>query len=57
MSRPKLKMAVGLLKGYTTLRAHIFKVQLTQQQVCHLCNDEKEDSVYIVCHCLALACK
>jgi hypothetical protein len=57
MSRPVLKVTVGLLKGYTTLRDHIFKAQLTQQQVCRLCSDEKEDSVYIVCHCLVLACK
>jgi hypothetical protein len=48
MSRPKLKVTVGLLKGHTTLRAHIFKVRLTQQQVCQMCSDEKK-ILYILC--------
>jgi ferredoxin-thioredoxin reductase catalytic subunit len=28
-----------------------------EQQVCRLCGDDKEDSLYIVCHCPALACE
>ena len=57
MSRQKLTVAVGLLAGHTTLSAHMFKPGPTQQQDCQLCRDKKEESVHIVCHCLALACK
>jgi len=41
MIRQKLKVAVGLLMGHTTLRAHMFKLGLTQWQDCRLCRDEK----------------
>jgi hypothetical protein len=34
MIRPKMKGAVRLLKGHTTLEAHMFKLGLTQQQDC-----------------------
>jgi hypothetical protein len=57
VSTEKLKMAVGLLTGHTTLRAHMFKPGFTLRQDCQLCGDKKEDSVCIVCLCLALACK
>jgi len=57
MSRPKLKVAVGLLRGHTTRRAHIFNLGLIQRQDCRLCEDEKEDSVHTVYHCPILACK
>ena len=53
VSRQKLKMAVGLLTGHTTPRAHMFKIGLAQWQDCQLCKDEKEDSVHIVWHCPA----
>jgi hypothetical protein len=38
---PKLKTAVGLIKGHTTLRAHKFKLGHTQQQDCQLHRDKK----------------
>jgi hypothetical protein len=34
MIRPEIKGTVGLLIGHTTLRAHMFKLRLTQQQDC-----------------------
>jgi hypothetical protein len=34
--RPKIKGTAGLLTGHTTLRAHMFKLGLTQQQDCRL---------------------
>ena len=57
MSRSKLKVAVGLLTGHTTLRAQMFKLGLTQRQDCRLCGDEKEDGEHTVYHCPTLACK
>jgi len=54
ISRQKLTVAVELLAGHTTV--HIFKLGLTQQQDCRLCGDKK-DSVHILSHRLALACK
>ena len=41
MSRRKLKVAVVLLTGHTTLRSRMFKFGLTQRQDCRLCWDEK----------------
>jgi hypothetical protein len=52
-----LKVAVGVLTGHTTLRAHMFKIGLAWRQDCRLCRDEKEASVHIVCHCQAQECK
>jgi len=57
MSRQKLKVAVGLLTGHTTLRARMFKLGLIKQQDYRLCGDGKEDSLHIERHCPALACK
>jgi hypothetical protein len=57
MSRQKLKAAVNMLTGHTTLRAHMFKLGLTKQQDYQLCGDGKEDSLHIECHCPALASK
>ena len=50
-------MAVGLLTGHTTPTVQKFKLGQTQQQDRQLHRDEKEDSVYSVCYCLALASK
>ena len=36
MTRPNMKGAVGLLTGHTTLRAHVLKLGLAQQQDCRL---------------------
>ena len=59
MIGPKLKAAVGLQTGQTTLRAHtrMFKRRLIWWQDCWLCGDEKKGDVCIVCHCPALTCK
>ena len=50
MSRLKLKAAMGLITGHTTLRAHMFKLGLAKWQDWQLCRDENEDIVHIVCH-------
>jgi hypothetical protein len=52
MNGLRLRAAVGLLTGHTSLRAHLHK-----QQECRLCGYGKEDSVHIVCNCRVLACK
>jgi hypothetical protein len=57
MSRSRFRAAVGLLTGYITLRAHMYKLGHTEWQECRLCEYDKEDSVHIVCHCPVLACK
>ena len=57
ISRSKLKVAVGLLTGHTTLRYPIFNLGLKQRPDCRLCGDEKEDSVHIVYHCPTPVCK
>jgi hypothetical protein len=54
-SRLRLRAAVGLLTGLTTLRAHLYKLGHTERQECWLCGYDKEDSVRIVCHCPVLA--
>jgi hypothetical protein len=57
MSKLRLRAAVGLLTGHTTLRAHLYKTGQTEWQECQLCGYNKEDSVHILCHCPVLVCK
>jgi hypothetical protein len=57
MNRLRLRAAVGLLTGHTSLRAHLYKLGHTEGQDCRLCGHEKEGSVHIVCDCPVLACK
>ena len=57
MSKLRLRAAVGLLTGHTTLRTHLYKLGHTEQQECRLCGYDKEDSVHTVCDCPVLACK
>ena len=57
MSTLRLRAAVGLLAGHTSLRAHLYKLGHTERQECRLCGYEKEDSVHTVCDCPVLARK
>jgi hypothetical protein len=57
MNKLRLRAAVELLTGHTSLRAHLYKLGYTEGQECRLCGHEKEDSVHIVCDCPVLACK
>jgi hypothetical protein len=57
MSKLRLRAAVGLLIGHTKLRAQLYKLGHTERQECRLCGYDKEDSVYILCHCPVLACE
>ena len=57
MNRSRLRTAVGLLTGHTSLRAHLYKLGYTEGQECRLCGYEKEDSVHIECDSVVLACK
>jgi hypothetical protein len=57
MSNLRLRAAVGLLTGHTTLRAHLYKFGHTERRECRLCGYDREDSVHIVCDCPVLACK
>jgi hypothetical protein len=57
MNRSRLRIAVGLLTGHTSLRAHLYKLRHTEGQECRLCGCEKGDSVHIVCDCPVLACR
>jgi hypothetical protein len=57
MNKSRLRAAVGLLTGHTSLRAHLYQPGYTEGQECRLCGYEKEDSIHIVCDCPALACK
>ena len=57
MSRLRLRTAVGLLTGHTSLRAYLYKLGHTERQECQLCGHNKEDTVHTVCECPVLACK
>jgi hypothetical protein len=57
MSKLRLRTAVGLLTGHTSLRAEMYELEHTERQECRLCGHEKEDSVHTVCDCPVLACK
>ena len=57
VSKLRLRAAVGLLTGHTSLRAHLHKLGHTERQEWPLCGHDKEDSVHTVCDCPVLACK
>jgi hypothetical protein len=57
MNKMRLRAAVGLLRGHTTLRAHLYKLGHAEQQECRLCGYDKEDIVHTVCDCSVLARK
>jgi hypothetical protein len=57
MNKLRLRAAVGLLAGHTSLRAHLYKLGHSERRECRLCGHDKEDSVHIVCDCPVLACK
>jgi hypothetical protein len=57
MSKLRFRAAVGQLTGYTSLRAHLYKLGHTERQECQLRVYDKEDSVHFVCDCPVLACK
>jgi hypothetical protein len=53
ISKLRLRAAVGLLKGHTTLRSHLYKLGHTERQECQLCGY----FTHTVCHCPVLAYK
>jgi hypothetical protein len=57
MNKLRLRGAVGLLTGHTSLRARMYKPGHTERQECRLCGYDEEFSVHIVCDCPVLACK
>jgi hypothetical protein len=57
MSKLRLRAALGLLTGHTSLVAHLYKLGHAEWQECQLYGYDKEDSVHIVCDCPLLACK
>jgi len=54
MSRQDLKVAVGLLTGHKTFRAHMLKLGFTQRQDCRPCGDERR---YVVVYILYLTAR
>jgi hypothetical protein len=57
MRRPKLKVAVRLSTGHTTLRPHDEIRTHTAAGLATVSDEKKANSAHIACHCLAQACK
>jgi hypothetical protein len=57
ISKLRLRAAVGLLTGHTSLRAYVYKLGHAERQECRLCGYDKEDSGHTVCDCPVLAGK
>ena len=57
MSKSRLKVAVGLLTGHTSPRAHLYELRHAETQEFQLCGYDKEGSVHIGCDCPVLPCK
>jgi hypothetical protein len=57
MSKLRLRAAVVLLTGHTSLRVHLYKLGHAEQQECRLCRYDKENSVHIVCDCPVVVVK
>jgi len=56
MSRWKLKVAEGLLRGHTNRRIHIFKLGLNTEAGLPTVGTKQEDSICIDCFYLSLEC-
>jgi hypothetical protein len=57
MSKMRLRAAVGLLTGHTSLKTHLYKPRHTKGQERRLRGYDTADSEHIVCDCPVLACK
>jgi hypothetical protein len=51
MNKLRLRVAVGLLTGHTSLRAHLYKLGHAERQECRLRGYDKADSGHTVCDC------
>jgi hypothetical protein len=45
---------VGLLTGHCHLKEHLFKLGLTDDPICEMCQEEDESATHIVCDCEVL---
>lgn len=45
---------VGYLTGHNTLRYHLYKIGMSTETDCRLCNIGTETSTHILCECMAL---
>lgn len=57
LGRDNLRTTRGLLTGYNTLRSHQKVIGNTNQDLCRLCEEKKEDSIHVICECPILAIK
>lgn len=57
MNRQRLGITMGLLTGYVALKAHLLELKIAEDDICRLCGQSGEDSVHVLYHCPALACK
>jgi hypothetical protein len=55
LNRKQSRVVIGLLTGYSTLRRHLYMIQLSNNPTCRKCGTEEETSVHILCECEALA--
>jgi hypothetical protein len=55
LNRDQLRWVVGLLTGHCQLKAHLFKLGLTDDPICERCLEEDESDTHILCDCEAVA--
>lgn len=56
LSKKKIAIFTGLMTGYCSLRYHLQKIGIAEDQICRLCKEEFETAEHILCRCSA-ACQ
>ena len=54
-SGTQFRVVTGLLTGNSTLRRHLYVMELSNNPICRKCGTEEETSVHVLCECEALA--
>jgi ribonuclease HI len=55
LKRIEIRTIIGLLTGHCLLKKHGQRLKLYSDSICRLCEEEEEDSIHILCECVALA--
>lgn len=54
LNKSDIKLITGMLTGHSTLKYHLHKLGLAEDNICRHCNEEEEKTEHILCDCPAL---
>lgn len=54
LNKSDIKLITGMLTGHCSLRYHLHKLGLAEDNICRHCNEEEEKTEHVLCECPAL---